>query len=639
MCPSLHRLFFRVGLAFVAACALVATPHPRTARAWMLFEHADIGLQAARALPPPLQAQLQTLWQSLVQHAPTKYCSFDEMMGHAPPNATCIHLGHLGALAGDHSCSPAELDRFGSTQAWPIQVIDAAESTRRQLQQARDQAERERAMRLSDVELQRLDPEYSSRAAANHGHFAVPRQTDKLLTYLAYALAKHQNPNAVALYAHFHAVAMQMAAQWHATPTGSASRATLARQMLMTESTAAHFLEDLFSAGHVVGTHEDTATMKGTHDYYCQHGLDAWTWRMQSYMAHGDGYMRAKDIARASPAVERSLAQVLSVAMHGSTELASELDVLLAAQGADIRSMYHYNACKATVLPAQAIATEMMPLLEAVLVDTIIPSRADALAPSWRAEFGPFVGVAGGARVLATGGSYASDVFDTPRARGDLQISALLGFGFGDLVGPAGDGFMYGEFGFLSGSADYQLGGGSSDGDNDTRVLSRSAYKFGLHLPFYLIPGDTLLLAPILAIADPIALQKVAITSAYGGLIPWQRPFDTFVGRMQFVLGRQLAVYLYNTGRRSAVIDVYLPGNPSPQTVGFRSVELSFPTVELALARSYGARQGLGMALQLGWGVDIPYNVNNFTTPSETPDLGPTYNVFLQLINHGRYYF
>ena len=60
-------------------------------------------------------------------------------------------------------------------------------------------------------------------------------------------------------------------------------------------------------------------------------------------------------------------------------------------------------------------------------------------------------------------------------------------------------------------------------------------------MPFYLVPGDLLLMSP-LYFFDPEAYSKMAVTASNGGLIPWQLGMSTRIGRFQFVLGRELGV-------------------------------------------------------------------------------------------------
>ena len=86
--------------------------------------------------------------------------------------------------------------------------------------------------------------------------------------------------------------------------------------MLADEAFALHFLEDTFAAGHVAGTWGDVSQRKGTHDYYNEGGLEAFTWGGGSHSAvlMGDAHMRREDAERAAGVVRDSLAQVIDEA-------------------------------------------------------------------------------------------------------------------------------------------------------------------------------------------------------------------------------------------------------------------------------------------------------------------------------------
>lgn len=82
--------------------------------------------------------------------------------------------------------------------------------------------------------------------------------------------------NATGLYADYHALALCLAALYHAAPAGE--RADLARRALVAEGVALHFLEDSFSPGHYSATWGGAAWQKGSHDLYSTIGLTTMTW-------------------------------------------------------------------------------------------------------------------------------------------------------------------------------------------------------------------------------------------------------------------------------------------------------------------------------------------------------------------------
>src|SRR2546423_8850156 len=62
------------------------------------------------------------------------------------------------------------------------------------------------------------------------------------------------------------------------------------------------------------------------------------------------------------------------------------------------------------------------------------------------------------------------------------------------------------------------------------RVPARTGLRLGLRLPFWLIPGDIILLGPVLLLASPSAASKVGVAAASGGFIPYERSLRTGAG-------------------------------------------------------------------------------------------------------------
>src|SRR5262249_24643366 len=152
------------------------------------------------------------------------------------------------------------------------------------------------------------------RAVANDGHFLRARHDGNLTAYLRDALKPTQEVNSAALYAIYHLAALSAARSYARAPASSLERAKLAREILTEEAFALHMLEDSFSAGHFVGAWGDNATKKGTHDWYSQHGIDAFTWLKVPYSAHGDAFLAPIDQLYTSDAVRHSLEAVLVAA-------------------------------------------------------------------------------------------------------------------------------------------------------------------------------------------------------------------------------------------------------------------------------------------------------------------------------------
>ena len=94
-----------------------------------------------------------------------------------------------------------------------------------------------------------------------------------------------------------HLSALQKATRLATEDLAPAERQALARAMLADEAFALHFLEDAYAAGHVAGTWGDVSQRKGTHDYYNEAGLEVFTWERsgQSVVLMGDAHMRPED--------------------------------------------------------------------------------------------------------------------------------------------------------------------------------------------------------------------------------------------------------------------------------------------------------------------------------------------------------
>ena len=58
-----------------------------------------------------------------------------------------------------------------------------------------------------------------------------------------------------------------------------------------------------------------------------------------------------------------------------------------------------------------------------------------------------------------------------------------------------------------------------------------------MRVPFWLIPLDLLIAAPLLGTTSPETFTQMAAVAANGGLLPWQAGIATSFGRFQFVLG------------------------------------------------------------------------------------------------------
>jgi len=157
-------------------------------------------------------------------------------------------------------------------------------------------------------------------------------------------------------------------------------------------------------------------------------------------------------------------------------------------------------------------------------------------------------------------------------------------------------------------------------------------------MPFYLLPFDLLITAPILVWAAPEAFQTMAVTAGNGGLIPWQAGIATSFGRFQFILGREINVALYGNGKDQDAILVQ--ENSIYSVLTYKSVQLDFPVVEYRPFRTFSLDQSSSLRLYLSFGVDFPYDAQVVAPEGGTiPELKAVWNIGLTAEFDWRYYF
>ncbi|MFO0677079.1 MAG: hypothetical protein U0169_11115 [Polyangiaceae bacterium] len=607
----MHRATL-VGIATSWFVALVLAPRPSLA--FTFGEHHDIGVAALARIPEGhRRSSLATLDAAF---GSTRTCRAGDVLpaaGRGDPS--CIDLADLGALAADHACSVSALEDVIVREPWTLAVVRRAMRARRLLASGDSFGTSfGDSWRRSDLDLDLIDARYGARAASNDAHFALTRSTDTLRLYLHEALEIDRPPlNAVGLFAIFHTASLRLAIESRAPMAEEASRRLVATSILA-EAFADHFLEDMFSTGHIVGTVGDVATKKGTHDLYGERGLDVRTWRGDSYEGHGDAFMKVEDRDRAAVAVATAMDQ-WAMALEGDPAIARSLSEM----GLDVaRRAASVDVCRESVMPDAVVPRSIWPTLEAVLVDSPVPARTTTLLPRGHADVGAFVGFASGARTLVVGALPTSP--NGVLAAAEFELSGRFGVSLGDIVGPRADGRFYVEVGrVLGGDA---MARASPAGESSPLTL-RHGTKFGLYAPFFLIPGDLILLSPVLGIASPKTLEAMAITAAYGGLVPWQRPVLTRFGDVQFLAGRKIDVYLYD---RHDVVE--LPGEPR---VTYRSLMLGTPLVEWRSSNRMTSTTGLGVAMRFSAGADIPFGAVNPVDASTATRLYSAFYGALQL--------
>src|SRR5579863_5121940 len=514
---------------------------------WVFPEHRDIAVLAVQRLSPEQQAMLQKLWAEARVGHEARLCeqAADPAQG---PKPNCIDYAAWTAISGDHSCSARDMLNSVLNAPWIIGVAQVSGRLKTQLAAAQRRDQRTNAVRDSDIALQRTDPEYVTRAGSNNAHFLLARPSvdTAQLAYAQLALGSSASLNAVATYVWYHLRALSAAERVSRSDAAPNMRAELARAALADEAFALHFLEDSFAAGHVTGNWGNTAVRKGTHDYYSEHGVSLVTWSGQPFVALGDAYMRPADAERAATAVAASLAQFLEAFSSNG----------VAATHADDSSATlpeAFDVCHESHFPVAAASDDDFHVVGAIIAQTPVPALGAGAGelPRFRSELGPFVGLSTGLRVGAITRGFGSTE-TSASAIGGLDAAVRFGVGLEGVLNESSDGLTFGEVGFRQ----------DAHASSTAILPGRGAITARFRAPFWLVPGDLILAAPVLALThQKTKLMNMAVQAANGGLIPWQAGIATRVGRFQFVLGREVALSFYRNNSSHPII-IPTPGVP-----------------------------------------------------------------------------
>jgi hypothetical protein len=624
------------GLAFSVLLLL----GPAVADAWIYPEHRDIATEAIARLSPSDRATLEALWSEARLGLPAKLCE-RLAAGDQGLRPECIDFAAFPALSGDHACSPRELLETVLPGGWVLKVAQVSAQTGAELAEAGSRQARLRAVATNNLKLQFVDPEYATRAGANNAHFLLPRAGDELGPYVDSCVAQGAPLNALGLYAQYHIAALGLAQQLASAALPPDQRAAVARQVLVLEGYSLHWLEDLYSAGHDVGTWGSSAWRKGTHDYYDEFGIDTVDWGGRSVEAFGDAYLTPADLERASTAVAESLRQVANALRPGD-----ELGRLVQPSATGAAGILSFDACTETGQPAPAWPRgEVAPFFDGQLRRMPKPAKGPGTVhlPRFRDELGPFLGVYG-----ALGGGASWGTAAGSSGTGSVAAGVRLGFGADSLTGSIGTGILFLEAGFEAETAQKNKCGDApgcatvGTAALFPRVPARTGFTFGLRLPFWVIPGDMLLLGPVLALASPATLSKVAVEAASGGLIPYERSFSTGAGIFQVVAGREVRVGMF--GYMNDLLGVVptgtLPdGSSQYAVVQFKSVQLGFPILEWTPFRTFATQLMFAGQVQLGFSVSLPVSTE-VLYPAGTPfSAGTGWSAWIRGVFDGRYFF
>jgi len=629
---------------FVGCFIIIVLLGVNKTNAWVYPEHRDIMLFAITKLTDTHRTALNDLWaEARIGYEFRLAESVIDLQQLTKPEK--IDYAAWPAIAGDHSCS-AENMLFNILQTdWILKVADITAQLKIDLALSEDRIRRINGLRVSDLRLQGVDPEYATRAGSNNVHFllSLPDVNIDGISYILSCTEEGAELNAIAAYAWYHYSALSKASLLIDKDLTQQERSNIVLSALADEAFAIHFLQDVFAAGHAAGTWGDASQRKGTHDYYNEMGLKTSTWEGEKVVLTGDAWMRFEDADRAAKVVLLSLIQFLDAAAGRYPEIIYE-------KKDKVPDSENFNVCQNNFMLPHESNRDFQKLLVDVFMKTPVPALVQGLGelPRFRAEIGTFVGFSPAMKGSLINGGFGLNQ-ENNGVIGGLEVAARFGVGLDGVLNESGDGLL-----FIA--AGWRQDGSSSTGVVSTEELQnygnllaaipgRSAFNGRLRLPFYILPLDLLILAPVLYFIDQEALTKVGVTAVNGGLIPWQSGIETSAGRIQFVLGREVAVYFYGrTKERDALFNVSTNelGQEQLYILSYRSTLFEFPIVEYRPFKTFDVGQRSSMFIQLYGGFDIPSNVEVLSTSGDvelTPELKTVWNLGIRLIFDWRHYF
>jgi len=650
--------------AAVASSALLSTQ----AHAWTEAEHLRIGRRAVAELSYSQGDVLRVLdeaWRTLRRDGQLAPGLCGEARTSDPG---CIGLSALPALAGDHSCTVRELSA-AIAEPWSLEVVVIAHEAAIKVDdidfERRADPEdvgrhRLKIRREIDVELQTVDPSYISRADDNTAHFVLTRvsEVETLPEFLDRVVGGGKPANATALYLHFHALALRSAVL--AQDGAQHNQLALVRAAFLHEAYALHFLQDAFSAGHLVGTPRDEPTRNGTHDYYCRHGVVTALWGGgPAYAAHGDAFLFEADLERTSRAVQASLVQLASAFDPGlsvrDTPSPSGLLPIATARLDEAERLVLRHAlprsidvdtCLATTSPRGLVSPALEPLMMRVLRHT--PKSALYLPvsretgglptslPTFRNEFGPFIPAtlrvyAGTERLFdPTPGFGASSVF--------ASVRGGLGFGYATdgVISEFQDGLTYvSVLGSLGLRGTNQLRGEGWDN------LGELGFGGRFRIPYAFVPGDFFVWGPMAWAGSTAGLGAMS-KAIKGGFTPWGESNTLLVGdvRLTLELGREVEILgLWNRAVICPEVGDCTPDSRFTAT----GWELSTPIFAARISRTFEGRLGHELWARLGLRFGHQgERLSEASSPDVEPTLvapaGATYGAFFSLDTMSRFY-
>jgi len=237
-----------------------------------------------------------------------------------------ISYGVLNGLSGDHESNPLLLQ----------EQLNNKESVIQRIMTLHEEYIKKGFTAAPDGKLVSLDFRYALLAAVNMSHFYIYgkdfesqlKAFDPELIKLAYdpvksiaVFKKLGKTNALTMYLTMHLLAMDLARQAGNLKVLHPEQAeVLIRHAILFNSFGDHFLEDAFSAGHLVVNRSIFASFtnnKALHDFYSQHGTMVVNRNGEIWKAYGDGALQKSQPDRIVQAVYFSLQEVFDAYNNG----------------------------------------------------------------------------------------------------------------------------------------------------------------------------------------------------------------------------------------------------------------------------------------------------------------------------------
>ena len=198
----------RAGITAALAVGLLATALP--ARAWIYPEHRSIAGTAVSELAPADREALDALWAEARKGHEERLCD-TPWAGDQGKNPACLDWSAWPAISGDHSCSAGQMLGTVLESDWVLKVAGICSRLEVSLATAKNPIQLTNRLVKSDLELERADKEYSSRAGANNVHFLLSRMSDDPLVYLKESVKGGGELNAIGVWIRAHLAAMRLA--------------------------------------------------------------------------------------------------------------------------------------------------------------------------------------------------------------------------------------------------------------------------------------------------------------------------------------------------------------------------------------------------------------------------------------------